>query len=399
MALDNTTSISVTDLRQDLFQVGAEVLHMQGRAMVLDRQVNLKVLTDPTGVGGEAIAAQKSMRKAANYYLSTVMPKLIRIVTDASAARNLVVALKTTLAPVTDPEEAKRLITSVANQLDVYAKNTQDAVQLAQTSVNVTTAASTKLATAIADATAKLDGPNGQIAAAQTEIDATEKEVFDAIQAIVTNADSIGEGVKDLVTYVLSFIGGGDKDNKSDGTSKGDDSSSEKKEKSAPKSGDEKAENGENGDGPSGGGDKEEGGEIAEFPAQSITTISTGVAGISEAQKAIKSGNALLNKQYQAFAAMSAMLAAVQVINSQIGTINKTGASLLTAVSEAATSYGDIASGMTALANKVDQDGGLPAAMSEINAVIADWSRLRGELDDMRAALSGVGSYFPPLSD
>ena len=180
MPLDETPEIgpilSTTELREDLFKVGANTLNMQGRAMLVQRQVNLNVLSDPTNAGATAVAAQGTMSKAATYFLNAVIPSLIQIQTDSLNLKNMITALGSALEHVTDPDEAQNMIATVADEVNDVCKNVSETANRTQMSVTATSLASKNLEKAIADLIAVLDGPEGQIAAARKDIEETEND-------------------------------------------------------------------------------------------------------------------------------------------------------------------------------------------------------------------------------
>lgn len=375
-----TSRISATALADNLMSVGTAVLHAQGRALVTERQANLQVLSDPTGVGAAAAEAQTAMRDAASHYLDVVQPGTIALFAATQGAANLMNSVLGLAGQTASGDELSQMLATVAEQFDKLTQTAADTAKAVSVSADVTTAAAGKLSGALTGAIGRLEGKDGEIAQARAGIETTEKAIFQAIDDIVKKSNVVGAGIKGLVTYVLGVFGGDDA---------GDDAKNDKTKPAAKKvAADDKAV----------GETAKDSGKIEPFPAESIDTITTGVEGIAGAQAQIKAKNALLVVQYQDLAALGALLAAAQTISGQTNAMAGTAKRLHDAASPTPAIIGAIADGMRALATQAVTPAGRKDAITAISASADSWTRLANQLRQTMATMAGIGKLFPPLT-
>lgn len=360
--------------------VGTAVLHAQGRALVTERQANLQVLRDPTGVGAAAAEAQTAMRDAASHYLDVVQPGTIALFAATQGAANLMNSVLGLAGQTASGDELSQMLATVAEQFDKLTQTAADTAKAVSVSADVTAAAAGKLSGALTGAIGRLEGKGGEIAQARAGIETTEKAIFQAIDDIVKKSNVVGAGIKGLVTYVLGVFGGDDA---------GDDAKNDKTKPAAKKvAADDKAV----------GETAKDSGKIEPFPAESIDTITTGVEGIAGAQAQIKAKNALLVVQYQDLAALGALLAAAQTISGQTNAMAGTAKRLHDAASPTPAIIGAIADGMRALATQAATPAGRKDAITAISASADSWTRLANQLRQTMATMAGIGKLFPPLT-
>lgn len=375
-----TSRISATALADNLMSVGTAVLHAQGRALVTERQANLQVLRDPTGVGAAAAEAQTAMRDAASHYLDVVQPGTIALFAATQGAANLMNSVLGLAGQTASGDELSQMLATVAEQFDKLTQTAADTAKAVSVSADVTAAAAGKLSGALTGAIGRLEGKGGEIAQARAGIETTEKAIFQAIDDIVKKSNVVGAGIKGLVTYVLGAFGGDD----AGGAAKNDKTKPAAKKVAA----DDKAV----------GETAKDSGKIEPFPAESIDTITTGVEGIAGAQAQIKAKNALLVVQYQDLAALGALLAAAQTISGQTNAMAGTAKRLHDAASPTPAIIGAIADGMRALATQAATPAGRKDAITAISASADSWTRLANQLRQTMATMAGIGKLFPPLT-
>ncbi len=379
-----TSRISATALADNLMSVGTAVLHAQGRALVTERQANLQVLRDPTGVGAAAAEAQTAMRDAASHYLDVVQPGTIALFAATQGAANLMNSVLGLAGQTASGDELSQMLATVAEQFDKLTQTAADTAKAVSVSADVTAAAAGKLSGALTGAIGRLEGKGGEIAQARAGIETTEKAIFQAIDDIVKKSNVVGAGIKGLVTYVLGAFGGDD----AGGAAKNDKTKPAAKKVAADDKADDKAA----------GETAKDSGKIEPFPAESIDTITTGVEGIAGAQAQIKAKNALLVVQYQDLAALGALLAAAQTISGQTNAMAGTAKRLHDAASPTPAIIGAIADGMRALATQAATPAGRKDAITAISASADSWTRLANQLRQTMATMAGIGKLFPPLT-
>lgn len=382
--------IAATPLADSLLAMGTAVLHGQGRALVTERQTNLRVLSDPTGVGAAAVTAQAVMRDAASHYLDAVQPKALALLAQTDGVTNLMTALASLGGPTTPGGELSQMLEAVAAALDKLTGSARDLEKTSGASAAATLAAAHALSKALTAAITRLEGEKGQIARTRAQIDETEKAIFDAIEDIVRNSNVVRGGVKGLVTYVIGLFGGDDTAKQPKTPEKAGKATEKPAEKPAEKTTEKST--GKTSDDPA-----KDSGEIEPFPAESIDTISTGVEGLAAAEARIKAKNTLLARQYQDLAALGALLAAAQAISTQTGAMASTAGKLHEAVSAMPGITAAIAQGLRDLAVRAQKPANRREVMAEIAQTSDSWARLGTQLGQSQATFAGIGKLFPPL--
>lgn len=408
------------DYALDLDRLGCEALANQLRALVVLRQPDLRVLADPAGLGAAAIAAQTGIGRAARYYLNVVLPQLQLQVAEATALSHLMRGLNTALADVTTPAEAAAAMAEVTGQMRDYQEDAQEALRMTRLHSELTGKALKELDAAIDAAIAELDGKDGRIARTNAAIERTETAINAAIRTIVSNSNVIGAGVKSIATYVFKLFGGGEDKPDKDAKDKSNDKPADKtKDKTTGKDAgkdngkdaakDGAADAGKKPQPAATGGDKTstdpakptkenpDTGKIAEFPAETITTISEGAEGLEQAQQAIRKGNELLAQQYGELADMGAMLAAVRVIRSQTVGIDDAASRLATVAAESYATLATITTAVTAMQQRLAEGAGLAENAAALSATLAAWTRMGNRTRQIERNLSGSGTLFPEI--
>lgn len=381
-----TDGIAATPLADSLLAMGTAVLHGQGRALVTERQTNLRVLSDPTGVGAAAVTAQAVMRDAASHYLDAVQPKALALLAQTDGVTNLMTALTSLGGPTTPGGELSQMLEAVAAAFDTLTGSARDLEKTSGASAAATLAAARALSKALTAAITRLEGEKGQIARTRAQIDETEQAIFDAIEDIVRNSNVVRGGVKGLVTYVIGLFGGDDTAKQPKTPEKADKTTDKAAEKTKEKP------TGTTSDDPA-----KDSGEIEPFPAESIDTISTGVEGLAAAEARIKAKNTLLARQYQDLAALGALLAAAQAINTQTSAMAGTAGKLHEAVAGMPGITAAIAQGLRDLAVRAQKPANRREVMAAITQTADSWARLGTQLGQSQATFAGIGKLFPPL--
>lgn len=386
--------IAATPLADSLLAMGTAVLHGQGRALVTERQTNLRVLSDPTGVGAAAVTAQAVMRDAASHYLDAVQPKALALLAQTDGVTNLMTALASLGGPTTPGGELSQMLEAVAAAFDTLTGSARDLEKTSGASAAATLAAARALSKALTAAITRLEGENGQIARTRAQIDETEKAIFDAIEDIVRNSNVVRGGVKGLVTYVIGLFGGDDTAKQPKTPEKANKTPEKTTDKATEKPAEKPAEKPT---GKTSGDPAKDSGEIEPFPAESIDTISTGVEGLAAAEARIKAKNTLLARQYQDLAALGALLAAAQAINTQTSAMASTAGKLHEAVAAMPGTTAAIAQGLRDLAGRAQKPANRREVMAAIAQTADSWARLGTQLGQSQATFAGIGKLFPPL--
>lgn len=381
-----TDGIAATPLADSLLAMGTAVLHGQGRALVTERQTSLRVLSDPTGIGAAAVTAQAVMRDAASHYLDAVQPKALALLAQTDGVTNLMTALTSLGGPTTPGGELSQMLEAVAAAFDTLTGSARDLEKTSGASAAATLGAARTLSKALTAAITRLEGENGQIARTRAQIDETEKAIFDAIEDIVRNSNVVRGGVKGLVTYVIGLFGGDDTAEQPKTPEKADKTTGKATEKPAEKTTEKTSDD-----------PAKDSGEIEPFPAESIDTISTGVEGLAAAEARIKAKNTLLARQYQDLAALGALLAAAQAINTQTSAMASTAGKLHEAVAAMPGITAAIAQGLRDLAVRAQKPANRREVMAAIAQTADSWARLGTQLGQSQATFAGIGKLFPPL--
>lgn len=400
MGLAGEFDLSVADagivaspLSDNLSTLGASVLHVQGRALVTERQINLQVLRDPTGVGAAAATAQGTMREVASHYLDAVQPRAIAFFAATDGVVNLMNALASLDGATTAGGDLSRMLSAVADALDRLTDSAKETEKATRMSADISANAAQTLSRALNAAVKRLDGEDGEIAQLQGRIDQTEAEIYAAIDDIIKNSNVVGDGIKGLVTYVMGLFGGegGDKLKPAPDKPKTPEKATDKPRDTSA-TGDTATKDGAQTD-----KGEDDSGEIAPFPAQSIDSITSGVEGVAEAQTRLRTRNALLSTQYLDLASLGTLLAAAQTIKAQTGAMARTNAQLHEAASRTPAITQALAGGMRALAGLAVKPANHKQVIATIAAATDSWARMSVQLRQSEATFAGIGNLFPPL--
>lgn len=386
-------AIVASPLSDNLSTLGASVLHVQGRALVTERQINLQVLRDPTGVGAAAAAAQGTMREVASHYLDAVQPRAIAFFAATDGVVNLMNALASLDGATTKGGDLSRMLSAVADALDRLTDSAKETEKATRLSADISANAAQALSRALNAAVKRLDGEDGEIAQLQGRIDQTEAEIYAAIDDIIKNSNVVGDGIKGLVTYVMGLFGGegGDKPKPAPDKPKTPEKAAEKPRDTSAKRDTATKDGAQTDKG------EDDSGEIAPFPAQSIDSITSGVEGVAEAQTRLRTRNALLSTQYQDLASLGTLLAAAQTIKAQTGAMARTNAQLHEAASRTPAITHALAGGMRALAGLAVKPANHKQVIATIAAATDSWARMSVQLRQSEATFAGIGNLFPPL--
>ena len=387
---DSSTRIDLVpdDLGKNLYEFALMAFQSQGRAQVVSNQTQLSYLGDPTGILSKATALQTHVRKMANFYLTTTTPQMITVFTGIDADYNLSRAM---LPSIGNAQEAVKISKAVADNFRRKASDITKITERMNDTINLTVEAAKEFSEAVDQTVIKLDGDDGQIAAAGNAIEKVEAKIDEDIANIVKSSNEIGNGIKQLVRYGLTILTGGAADSGGD-----KESSKDKAEKSEPAKDEDGAETSSGDKKP----EKDPFGDIDPFPVESIGSIEDGVGQSVAVMKALSDDNKRLAKLYQAMAELSAALTVCQAIQSQT-------TRFADGLTQTSTSRGTAAVSMAVLAGKYDAlatqfgkvEDNSPEYLDLIQSIkTADdaWSAIITDMTDIERAFAGIGNMFPP---
>ena len=361
--------LTPVSLKDNIVQLGSDTLRAQGQSLVLLRQVPLNIIDDALNIAEDTANHQRTVNSFANFYLNTIQPKAIGVITDVSALTNLIKALQ--VVKVVEVPDLENLIKSILNRIDDFRlKNSDYIEQLSLFSKNSTNELAT-FKKEIEDVIASLEGDTGAISQAKEAISQTSAMLDKNIQEIIDNSNVIGDGIKDLVTYALTVI-----------------TSSSSKTPEKEKSGDEKAEKKD----PA----KEE--KFDPFPVESIGAVSNGVSGVSEAVAAYRKNLEKIGILYQDLAELNALLSALTAIEEQSSTYSSMINSILTDIETYDQSMKIIADNYSSALNALSSGDLTPA---DFEAILTEslkyWDNLNNNITEVEAAMVGKGQLFPQV--
>jgi hypothetical protein len=368
------------------------VLSVQANALALLQQPAAPALDEALS----AVAAQQTaVLTQVRNIRQTLLPEALASFPAASQAVNLMTALQKQRAGLAGPDggaaELAKLVDAVADVSETNAAQAADVAQDWTRAADQLGSALDALQAQIDKAIEDLDGSDGLLKSTETQIETVAEQIAGDIDAAVKTGQAIGDGLKNLVTGLVTsltgLVGGNDKP-------------------------------GAGGDKPSAGGDKpdsegEETGEEPEAAAEDETddpdgeTLPVqGIAAISDA--ATQAGQVLPNfrKHYAQLAALYQTLAKAQVALAVARAIRTQTGLLAGAVQDAATAataiqgdWGKVAGAQRGFADELagptPPDPTIVAAT--INAAVAQgWSRLAGRLQAIVAAFTGVPATALP---
>jgi hypothetical protein len=357
----------------------------QGGALVVERQIDLTVVVDPTGVAGAAMRLQQEARRGARFFLNRGLQEVGRALADGDAAVNLMRALKARLDAGAD---APKAIAAAGGSMERFYFGARDfAVEARRIETAAAVAAGT-FDDALAAAVAELDGPEGEAAATRDAIDETERELDARLGELIANANLVGKGVKTLATYALTTLTDGAAEAKrpKPAGATGGDAVGDAAKGGTPAIGDAA------GDAAKGKPKKEF--AIGEFPVEGLAITAEGAEGVEAAVAAYRRASARLGTLYQRLAQVDALLAAAAAIGGQARAFAAVARRVADAADALATSWGVIVGGMSALAADAIRNAAdgpdLDAALADLGAAAPQWTRLSQRLRRLEAALAGA---------
>jgi len=389
---DSSTRIDLVpdDLDKNLYEFALMAFQSQGRAQVVSHQAQLSYLGDPTGILSKATALQTHVRKMANFYLTTITPQMITVFTGIDADYNLSRAM---LPSIVNAQEAVKVSKAVADNFRRKASDMTKITERMNDTINLTVEAAKEFSEAVDQTVIKLDGDDGQIAAAGNAIEKVEAKIDEDIANIVKSSNEIGNGIKQLVRYGLTVLTGGAADSGGD-----KETGKDKAEKSEPAKDEDGAETSSGDKKP----EKDPFGDIDPFPVESIGSIEDGVGQSVAVMKALSDDNKLLAKLYQAMAELSAALTVCQAIQSQTTRfadgLTQTSASLGTAAASMAVLAGKYDALAMQFGKVKDESPEYLDLIQSIKSAEDAWSAIITDMTDIERAFAGIGNMFPPAA-
>ena len=368
--------LSPNDFAAVLDKLATEVLGNQLRAVIALRQPELRILSDPTGLGRDVLTAQARNARAARHFLGTIQPRMALLVAEATSLGEQMRDLNQTLAETPDPQDAAEALARILEEMRTYESCTREGLAMARTSVDITDNTARMLQKAIDRTSAATGDKDARIARARIAVERTEKTISDAVQAMIGESDISGAGIggrtiggpagagpagsaagsagiRDIATALVSRFGG--------------------MARALPR----------------------DSGAIAEFPVETITTITSDALGQGPAPQAIRDGNALLQDQYQALAGFGAMLAAAQIIRGQTVELAEAASRLARITGETDATLATVIASVEALRTRLGKGETVAVIAAELDAAMFAWTRLIIRTREIGRTLSGVNLLFP----
>ncbi len=382
---------SPRDISDGLKRLSTIGFHLQGQSLVVQQQLTLSALEDPTHIASYAGYAQTNVKKYADYYLNRILPGLISVVTSADSINNIVQAFATaSMDPdvANDPRRIEKLCQLVYQNIDDVHQKSLRLYQETRSTADVAVKNMSMLKGALKKTIEGLDNDDGQLAAAMTAISETEAAIQKNIQEIIDNANVVGEGLKDLFTSIITTISG---NSKKDDPEKPAEGKGEKGDKDD--DGDESASD------PKAG---EETPELKSFPVESISTTSSGIKGISDARNAMDKNFQKLGVLYQDLAELNTILSASKVISEQTTSFSVLYDDLAVSIIDYTNTLGIVSGNFKALAaelNNVNADDvEFIHIKTKIRVASKSWTQVAETTREIESAMSGVTKYFRPQS-
>ena len=345
--------LSPNDFAADLNKLATEVLGNQLRALITLRQPELRILSDPTGLGRVTLTAQARNAKAARHFLSTIQPKMALLVSEATSLGNLMLDLNQTLAATSDPQEAGQALARVVDRMRDHECCAREGLAMARTNADITDNPAKMLEKAIDKVIAEAGGRDGRIARAKAAVERTEKTISEAIQTLLGESDITAPGIRDIATQSVALFGGQT------------------------------------------GARHRNSGAIAEFLVEAITTITADANGQEPGAQTIPGANALLQGQYRVLATFGVMLAAAQVIRNQTVELGEAAGRLARIAGETDATLATVIASVEALRSRLAKGDAVAVIAAELDAAMFAWTRLTIRTRELERTLSGINLLFP----
>lgn len=345
--------LSPNDYAADLNKLATEVLGNQLRALIALRQPDLRILSDPTGLGRVALTAQARNAKAARHFLSTIQPKMALLISEATSLGNLMLDLNQTLAATSDPQQAGQALARVLDRMRDHECCARDGLAMARTNADITDNTAKMLEKAIDKVIAEAGGRDGRAARAKAAVERTEKTISAAIQTLLGGSDITGQGIRDIATQSVSLFG----------------STRSARQRDS--------------------------GAIADFLVEAITTITPDAAEPEPGTQTIPGANALLQGQYRMLATFGVMLAATQVIRNQTVELSEAAGRLARIAGETDATLATVIASVEALRVRLTKGDAVAVIAAELDAAMFAWTRLTIRTREIERTLSGINLLFP----
>lgn len=385
MADDNSANAIGNELK-DVF---ARLLTTQGRALVVERQP--AVIDRDDELLAAVAAAQAEARDQAAAFLSSLIGDAIeKLAARADRALNMTGALdKIAFAPGGNRTGVAAQLGRVADLAESAAVDSGAfADDLAGWSDGLDKLTA-RLEAAI-DAAIGEDAGKARLAELQERIDAQRAEIDEAIDAIVTSADDIGERVSSFVTGVIETIKvGGKRRKRTDETKKPGG-------KTDPDDGDE-AEDSDNEDSDSDDSKDGEGTNLdlggKEADIKGIKTAARKAGDLGSAAARIARGNETLGSLYRELARVRSEIAWARAVGTQTKSLAESGRRAAASATGIADGWQAIAARLRDLATMADEPEKLAQAWASDRTHL--WAPLGLRMSGIRAALTGRATIFP----
>lgn len=347
------TELSPNEFAADLDRLATQLLGNQLYAQLVLRQPDLRILSDPVGLGRAALTAQARNARAARHFLGTIRPRMAALLGEATSLGDLMQGLNRTLSQTDDPQTAAEALSRVVERMREHEADTRDGLALARTHADIADSTARMLDKAIDQVFADLGGQPPRIARARAAVERTQKTISDAVQAILCDDDISGTGIRDIATRSMPLSGG------------------------------------------ISGASSPDCGAIAEFHVETVTSIAPDMPGQAQIPQAIRDSNALLRRQYGALATFSAMLAAAQAIRSQTVELGNAACRLARILGEADATLATICTSIESLRTRLNKGEAVPVIAAELDMAMFAWTRLTIRTREIRQTLSGMNLLFP----
>jgi hypothetical protein len=368
-----TNTLSSGTLRTSIERFAYAALGAQAHALVVSRQPPIPELDNTTR---DLSALQAKLREHAAYVTQTLIPGALTGLTDTDAAVNLFTAVLTQVQSILAKGEGARsqAATLVGSVIDDYKTRAANAGETADMWKREAEALAALVGTLEADVNKTiqgLDGPDGVLKTTKADIERTIEQLAADIDATVKSGQQIGEGIKSLITGIVTSIsgllgGGNDDKNKPD-------PSDEKKDKP---------------DAQAAGADS--------VSVVGIAAIEQGAEGAGRVRANFLAHYRNLAALYQTLAEAKATLAATRAVQSQAALLARAVKDGADAAASNHNSWTTIAAGFADYARKIAEISP-PNTLATLKDANQDWSRLPKLIRELKDAFAGIGNAIPPV--
>jgi hypothetical protein len=372
------TKLSPLALSEAITKTTAAALTVQGRSLVLVRQpkLSLRAGVTPPAVAQKAFDLQADMREHGNFALARLMSGAIQRLTDVDQVTNLMTSalqLMQSEAGASVAEAKEVLAAARINVREMFDNSATFARELGEIDKNLREGEG-RFAQALKDLITALDGPSGKIVSLNKSIESVQEELEKNLTGVLEESKAIGDGIKKLVTNVLTTITGYKDDPKPDDDDEG-------KEKGKGK-----------GKGKDTGDDKPA--KFDPFPVEAISTVSDGVAGGASSLSAFRINNKRLAELYQSLASLDALLAAVRAMADQSAAYVRSISALASCADQLQLAWADLLNRIDEVGKQLDTAPMGPATLAETHRL---WGRLRQRINELQQAVVGRTTAFPQV--